>query len=157
MTRVRGLTLVIGVVTAASVISACGDSSRSSSTAAIDDNSTTADATVVEVTMEDIAFVPAVITVQAGDMLEMRFTNAGKVAHDAFVGDEAAQMDHEAEMTEMTAMTSDDHDVDEPAIVVQPGDSGELSYTFSEPGSYEVGCHQPGHYAAGMKIDVTVE
>jgi uncharacterized cupredoxin-like copper-binding protein len=156
MTRVRGLILVIGVVTAASVISACGDNSQSSSTAAIDDN-TTADATVVEIAMEDIAFAPAAITVQAGDTLDMRFTNTGKVAHDAFVGDEAAQMDHEAEMTDMTEMTSDDHDVDEPATVVQPGDSGELSYTFSEPGSYEVGCHQPGHYAAGMKIDVTVE
>ena len=41
--------------------------------------------------------------------------------------------------------------------MVQPGELGELSYTFSEPGSYEVGCHQPGHYAAGMKIDVTVK
>ena len=40
---------------------------------------------------------------------------------------------------------------------VQPGESGDLSYTFTEPGSYQVGCHQPGHYAAGMKIDVTVE
>jgi uncharacterized cupredoxin-like copper-binding protein len=156
MTRVRGLTLVIGVVTAASLISACGDSSPSSSAAAVD-GGTTADVTVVEIEMVDIAFVPAAITVQAGDTLDMRFTNTGKVAHDAFVGDEAAQMDHEAEMTDMTEMTSDDHDVDEPATVVQPGDSGELSYTFSEPGSYEVGCHQPGHYAAGMKIDVTVE
>ncbi len=48
-------------------------------------------------------------------------------------------------------------ELEEAAIVVQPGDSGELSYAFSEPGTYRVGCHQPGHYAAGMKIDVTVE
>lgn len=28
-------------------------------------------------------------------------------------------------------------------IVVQPGDSRELSYTFKEPGTLQVGCHQP--------------
>jgi heme/copper-type cytochrome/quinol oxidase subunit 2 len=46
---------------------------------------------------------------------------------------------------------------DDAAITLQPGVSGELAYTFDQPGTYEVGCHQPGHYAAGMKIDVIVE
>ena len=47
--------------------------------------------------------------------------------------------------------------MEEAAIVLQPGESGELSYTFDLPGTYQIGCHQPGHYAAGMKIEVTVE
>ena len=56
MTQVRRHALVIGVVTAASLISACGDSSPSRSAAAVDDG-TTADAPVVEIEMVDIAFV----------------------------------------------------------------------------------------------------
>jgi uncharacterized cupredoxin-like copper-binding protein len=39
---------------------------------------------------------------------------------------------------------------------VAPGDTGELTYTFDEAGPLEVGCHEPGHYDAGMKIAVNV-
>jgi uncharacterized cupredoxin-like copper-binding protein len=95
------------------------------------------------------------LTVQAGETIDFRFTNTGKVAHDAFIGDNAAQMDHEAEMGQMGG--TDDHATEEEALVLQPGESGELTYTFDKAGTFEVGCHQPGHYAAGMKIDVTVE
>lgn len=46
---------------------------------------------------------------------------------------------------------------DDDAVTVEPGDEAELTCTFDEAGRVEVGCHQPGHYKAGMKIDVTVE
>lgn len=45
---------------------------------------------------------------------------------------------------------------DADAITVEPGDTGELTHTFDESGEFEIGCHEPGHYEAGMKIDVTV-
>lgn len=105
--------------------------------------------------MEDVKFDQSTLTVKAGETIEFRFTNDGKVAHDAFIGDAEAQMGHEAEMAE--SGDADGHAMDEAALVLEPGASGELSYTFDQPGTYEVGCHQPGHYAAGMKIDVTVE
>lgn len=105
--------------------------------------------------MEDIKFDQPTLTVKAGETIEFRFVNNGKIAHDAFVGDVEAQMEHDAEMAELG--DAGGHPMEEAAIVVQPGDSGELSYTFSEAGSFQVGCHQPGHYAAGMKIDVIVE
>ena len=38
----------------------------------------------------------------------------------------------------------------------EPGKSGDLTYRFDEAGTYEIGCHEPGHYAAGMKITVNV-
>lgn len=31
------------------------------------------------------------------------------------------------------------------------------AWTFTEPGTVLIGCHQPGHYSAGMKGTVTVE
>lgn len=151
--RIRHLPLTVGVVAATAFVAACGASSQTSSTAKVDmpsDSSRT-----VEVAMEDIKFGQTNLTVKSGETINFLFTNTGEVAHDAFIGDTAAQMDHEAEMAEAGDMAG--HSMGEPAVTVQPGDSGELSYTFDQPGTYEVGCHQPGHYAAGMKIDVIVE
>jgi uncharacterized cupredoxin-like copper-binding protein len=47
-------------------------------------------------------------------------------------------------------------DDDQNALTLDPGKQGELIYTFDGTGPLEIGCHQPGHYAAGMKIAVTV-
>lgn len=110
--------------------------------------------------MEDIKFDVTDLAVGVGETIDFRFTNNGQIPHDAFVGDAAAQMEHDEEMAAMAGMDGMDHSTGhaggEAAITVQPGESGELSYTFDEPGTYEVGCHQPGHYAAGMTIIVTV-
>lgn len=154
MLRVRRLQLIPVVLAMTIFVAACGEGGQSSPTTNVADGTATGQRTV-EVAMEDMKFVQAALTVQAGETIDFRFTNNGQVAHDAFVGDNAAQMEHEAEMAQMG--TTRDHDDAEAAIVLQPGESGELSYTFSDVGTYEVGCHQPGHYAAGMKMDVTVE
>jgi len=152
--RTRRLPLLAGLAALTTLVAACGETRESSSTTKVADGAVTG-ARTVEVAMEDIKFDQTTLTVKAGETIDFRFTNTGQIAHDAFIGDDAAQMEHEAEMAEMG--DGDGHGMEEGALVLQPGESGELSYTFSEPGTFEVGCHQPGHYAAGMKIDVTVE
>ena len=47
-------------------------------------------------------------------------------------------------------------DEESDAVTVEPGDGGELIHTFDDAGTVEIGCHQPGHYDAGMKIAVDV-
>lgn len=153
--RVRHLPLLAGAATLATLVAACGGSSPSAATANGADEATPAGTRTVEVAMEDIKFDQTTLTVTTGETIQFRFVNDGKVAHEAFIGNVEAQMEHDAGMAEMGDASG--HPMEETAIVVQPGDSGELSYTFGAPGSYQVGCHQPGHYAAGMKIDVTVE
>jgi uncharacterized cupredoxin-like copper-binding protein len=37
-----------------------------------------------------------------------------------------------------------------------PGETGELAWTFTEPGRYQFACHIPGHVEAGMVIAVAV-
>ena len=150
----RRLPLLVGLVALTTLVAACGETRQSSSTTNVGNGAVTG-ARTVDVAMEDIKFDQTTLTVKTGETIDFRFTNTGQIAHDAFVGDDAAQMDHEAEMAEMG--DAEGHGVEEGAIVLQPGESGTFSYTFSEPGTLEVGCHQPGHYAAGMKIEVTVE
>jgi uncharacterized cupredoxin-like copper-binding protein len=113
----------------------------------------------IEVDMVDTAFEPEQLEVDEGETVRFVFTNTGDVAHDAFIGDADAQTGHEDDMR------ADDDDGDHgghgdddsgDAVTVEPGDSAELTHTFDEAGTTEVGCHEAGHYEAGMKISVEV-
>ena len=120
-----------------------------------DDDTSAADGTrTIEIEMKDIEFSPDEIEVAAGETIRFVFDNTGAVAHDAFVGDEDAQADHENEMGADDGGM--DHGADDEGITVDPGEDGELSYTFDEPGTVLIGCHQPGHYDAGMIVTVDV-
>ena len=109
---------------------------------------------VVDVTMTDNAFDPNTIEVEAGETITFNFTNDGALAHDAFIGDAEAQEEHGESMDsgDMEGHNMDDGD----ALLLEPGKSGELTHTFEESGEILIGCHQPGHYEAGMKSTVTV-
>lgn len=39
---------------------------------------------------------------------------------------------------------------------MEPGKSGELRHTFDDAGPLVIGCHEPGHYAVGMRVTLTV-
>ena len=107
----------------------------------------------VEVVMRDIAYDPTTVTVQAGETVKFVFRNVGEAVHDAFIGDEAAQAEHEKEMRESEGRH---HGGDHHAVTVEPGDTASLTYTFERAGSLLIGCHQPGHYEAGMKLMVAI-
>lgn len=150
--------LALVAVLIALVAAACGNGDDDDSGAAT--TMPTPDRTVA-ITMKDIAFEPATLEVRRGETVRFEFTNTGAVAHDAFIGDKAGQDDHEKEMRDsqgddMGGMDTNADEESAGAITVEPGGKGDLTYTFDEPGAVEVGCHQPGHYAAGMKIAVTV-
>lgn len=104
--------------------------------------------------MVDIGFKPAAIEVKRGETVSFVFTNRGRIPHDAFLGDGKEQDEHEQEMRAMK--DPNDHAGHEGGITVDPGQTGALRYSFTEPGTLEIGCHQPGHYAAGMKVSIKV-
>ena len=106
----------------------------------------------VDVTMRDIMFDPPAVTVKDGETVTFVFHNAGKIPHDAFLGDEAAQAEHEKKMMGGGSMGHGDDD----AITVQPGLQGSITHTFKAGDALVIGCHQAGHYAAGMKLAVVV-
>jgi uncharacterized cupredoxin-like copper-binding protein len=111
----------------------------------------------VQVEMVDIAFKPVSVQVARGETLRFAFTNNGKVPHDAFIGDAAAQTEHEKQMRAAEGGGHGAHGGgDGDALTVEPGKTGELTHTFDKAGAVEIGCHQPGHYQAGMKVTVTV-
>ncbi len=108
---------------------------------------------VVEITAsDDLRFTPDEISVAAGEIVTFRVTNAGSIVHDFTVGDEETQAEHEAEMAEMPGMAHDEPNL----LTLDPGETAELTWRFTTPGTVLLGCHQPGHYAGGMVATVDV-
>ena len=138
------------LITLVALAAACGD----------DDGAATPSDTVVKVAMVDIAFEPERLSVEARTPVTFRFTNEGRIVHEATIG---TLEDQEAHASEMEADDNDGHggdgghgDSEPTTISLEPGDSDELVYTFDEAGEYLIGCHVPGHYEAGMVLAVTV-
>jgi uncharacterized cupredoxin-like copper-binding protein len=140
--RIRAILLATVLV----VAGACGSSNDKSS-----------NAQAVSIDMRDIAFSPNQVTVPAGKAIRFEFHNRGKVAHDAYIGDEQMQMAHERDMaTPKSSMDGAMHHGDTDAVTVKPGKSAALTHTFKAGDQMLIGCHEPGHYAAGMKVTVAV-
>jgi uncharacterized cupredoxin-like copper-binding protein len=130
------------------VVAACS-SAGSSPTAPAD----ASPATRIEVTLADaLRIEPAAMTVPAGVPVTFVVSNIGALEHEFYLGDEAAQADHEAEMMEMGGMGHDEPE----GIAVAPGETKELTYTFDAPGELLAGCHVEGHYGGGMKAAISV-
>jgi uncharacterized cupredoxin-like copper-binding protein len=98
---------------------------------------------------------PGTMTVPMGVPVTFRVTNTGTVLHEFTLGDEAEQVAHDKEMAEAGGMSMP---ADEPnAVVVMPGTTKELTFTFDTAGGTLAGCHVIGHYAAGMKAEIQVQ
>ncbi len=133
-------------VAALVVLAACGSGDEEPTLAGAGEHRT------VEIEMRDIAFAPSSIDVRRGEKVRLVFTNTGQVTHDAFLGDQAAQDEHEKDMRGGHG----DHGKGSNAVTVEPGKKRQIVHTFDQPGQLIIGCHQPGHYTGGMKVTVNV-
>ena len=146
--------IVVLLVALSGSLAACSSAGASpappaSATAA---TASTGAAREVAVRMTDaLRFEPASFEVKAGETVRFVLTNAGKVRHEFFVGSEADQRDHEAEMRSM-GMAHDEPN----GISVEPGQIKTLEITFAATGDLLAGCHEPGHYDGGMKATIAV-
>lgn len=148
----RALGATLAVVTL--MLAACGSDAN---------DTTNPGQTTIEVTMADNSFTPSDITVPKGEEVTFTFTNEGTLEHEALIGTEADQDEHEQEMAGGGEMG--DHNMDSDmshgsmsdAMTVAPGETASTTMTFDNSGTYLIGCHVPGHYEAGMKATITVE
>lgn len=139
----RWLPMVIGVALLAAMLTACGD----------DD-----DGTIEISAFDDFRFDPNEVTVQAGEEVTFALTNEGEIVHEFVLGPESVQMAHEEAMAEggdMEGMMEPEGQL--AAVELEPGESVEVTVTFPEAGEMPFGCHEPGHFDAGMFGTVTIE
>ena len=101
---------------------------------------------------DSMAFEPSAIQVKAGETVRFEVKNVGQIAHEFFVGSAALQDEHEAEMRKLGSMPHD-HPT---GVHVAEGGSKTLQVTFPEAGTLLMGCHEPGHWQAGMRGTIVV-
>src|SRR5450830_23351 len=107
----------------------------------------------IKVDMSDnMRFTPERLQVKAGDTIRFVVSNSGKIRHELVFGDEAQLKAHYAAMLKNPEM---EH-ADDNQITLEPGKSCELIWQFTQAGTVNFACLQPGHYDAGMKGSVTV-
>lgn len=104
-----------------------------------------ADTEIVVVASDELKFDPDSIEVKAGDVVTFVVRNGGEAVHEFVLGDEAYQKAHEKDMEEGDEMADQGN-----AVTVAAGETKELTWKFTEPGPVLFGCHEPGHYEAGM-------
>ena len=138
---IRLLTLV-AIAGLAVVLAACGGGANE------------ADRTVSVRMFDDMRYEPDRFDVDAGDTVRFEVTNSGEVRHEFFIGTTDAHREHADEMRERDH--AEEAHANPAAVSVEPGETGTLEYTFDEAGERLVGCHEPGHYEAGMVAPITV-
>ena len=105
-------------------------------------------------TLDSFRFEPRDVEVEQGETITFVVTNEGEIDHEFVLGDEAFQEHHAAEMAE--GEMDMEHMAEPNALVVEPGQTEELTWRFTEGGEVLYGCHEPGHYEAGMVGKITV-
>ncbi|MGI9413396.1 MAG: plastocyanin/azurin family copper-binding protein [Hyphomicrobiales bacterium] len=113
----------------------------------------------VEIDMGLIWFHPRSVTVDAGETVRFVLrNNTEQVPHEFTVGSQNMQAGRRELIKEMSEATPIDTKIhnsspyDAPnAVVVLPGETKELIWTFTSTQRFEFGCNVPGHYEFGMK------
>ena len=97
-------------------------------------------------------FEPSEIQAKVGETIRILAANEGEVLHELVIGRKSDLMKHAAMMEKFPNM---EHS--EPYMAhADEGQTAEIVWTFSKPGTFEFGCLIPGHYDSGMKGSITV-
>ncbi len=129
-------------------------------------------ARTVEVVLLDTEFSVPHIHVKDGETVRFVVRNDGELVHEFSIGTPGIHRSHQAEMTEMVergmieaalvrdhamdgAHMSMKHD-DPNSVLLEPGQSAELIWTFKKVDGLEFACNLPGHYQVGMVGSIEV-
>ena len=107
----------------------------------------------VTVDMDDsMTYTPSEVTVEAGETIHFKVTNSGQLVHEFVLGDAAEILEHHELMKRFPGMEHDEPN----SVSLKADESGDVIWQFSNAGTFQFACLQPGHYEAGMKGDVMV-
>lgn len=102
--------------------------------------------------LDTMRFSPEKITVKQGETIKFVIKNTGAMLHEFVIGTPKENAEHAALMVKFPNM---EHS--EPYMAhVPPGKTGEIIWTFNQPGEFEFACLIAGHYQAGMRGTVHV-
>lgn len=127
----------------------------------------------IEVKMFDNYYEPEAISIKKGETIRFRIVNAGELVHEFNIGTAAMHAAHQEEMMMMmehgvleadkinrdmmkmdmgNGKTMEHNDPN--SVLLEPKESKEIIWKFSDDAELEFACNVPGHYASGMMGEV---
>jgi uncharacterized cupredoxin-like copper-binding protein len=103
----------------------------------------------VTIGMRFSRYLPAALTVHAGETVRFTLVNEDPITHEFIIGTAAQQEAHERG-------TTANHNGEPGQATLQPGETRAISFTFTKAGSLIFACHRPGHYLYGMRGTISV-
>lgn len=112
----------------------------------------------VEISMNEtddgeMLFEPRDLSFAKGETVRLIITNDGEQEHEFVLDTPEENAEHKDLMARFPEMEHDDPN----AIRLQPGEGGEIVWTFANAGTFEFACLILGHYESGMHGPVVVE
>ncbi|WGF91113.1 cupredoxin domain-containing protein [Marinivivus vitaminiproducens] len=179
VTRIgRLLAVSAGVVAGPLLMTAHSDAAPGHASSAVGQPGKASAATrTVEIVMRDNMYEPAFVEVKAGETVRFVLENDGELLHEFNIGTAAMHADHQKQMammmdhgmltptrmvepdemdhSTMSGMSMSQMEHDDPnSVLVEPGETGQLVWTFTETTRLEFACNIPGHYESGMAGDI---
>ena len=100
----------------------------------------------IQISMEDNFYDKEKIVVRGGETVRFLIENKGEFVHEFNIGTAAMHADHQNEMMMMMEHGA----LDPNSVLLEPGDSAEVIWTFPKDAELEFACNVPGHYESGM-------
>lgn len=118
----------------------------------------------ITIEMDEMKFGPETIEVAPGETIRFEVVNVGRAVHEFNIGTSETWNGHRGEMQTMMregmiTVRRINHDRmveagmmhdDANSILLAPGDTGEVIWTFPDGGEIGFACNIPGHREAGM-------
>ena len=130
----------------------------------------------VRIEMHDNFYKPKKLRVQAGETVRFVVKNVGEFVHEFNIATAKMHVAHQAEMmmmVEQGVLQPDRIDLDaakkmqatmghgmhdDPnSVLLEPGKSGEIVWTFPAKTQLQFACNVPGHYEAGMQGEIKLK
>jgi uncharacterized cupredoxin-like copper-binding protein len=123
----------------------------------------------IEISMIDMEFKPSKVEVMAGETITFVVSNDGEFVHEFNLGTQNMWQSHMDEMTTMmeTGMITTDkvnhakmmkagmmHN-DANSVLLEPGQTANVTWTFGEKTEMGFACNVPGHRESGMVGDIS--
>jgi uncharacterized cupredoxin-like copper-binding protein len=129
----------------------------------------------VEIMMYDNYYEPESVEVRQGETIRFVVTNQGELVHEFNIATAEMHVAHQEEMRMMVehgviagdhinldmmkmdmggGRTMEHHDPN--SVLLEPGQSAEIVWTFTTDAELEFACNVPGHYEAGMTGEIDI-
>ena len=131
---------------------------------------------VIKVIMYDNYYEPNSFQVKAGETIKFEVENVGELVHEFNIANKMMHMKHQPEMQKMVEneillsdkidkdkmkkMSKKDHSLAHShynSLMLEPNETGELTWKFTKNTVLEIACNIPGHYESGMIAKILID